>query len=83
MGYMAREHEYDVMFDNSTQLSVEELGSVIDTETVNEMIRFATDIEVSPEVFRSSPTCPLRDVQRNRIGRPLPLRSEGVPLRNW
>ena len=50
MGYMAREHEYDVMFDNSTQLSVEELGSVIDTETVNEMIRFATEIEVSPEV---------------------------------
>jgi MoxR-like ATPase len=50
MGYMAREHEYEVMFDNSTQLSVEELGSVIDTATVNEMISFATDIEVSPEV---------------------------------
>ncbi len=50
MGYMNRDSEYDVMFANSSQLSIEELGSVIDTNAVQKMIDFATTIEVSPEV---------------------------------
>ena len=50
MGYMAREHEFEVMFANSVSLAIEELGSVIDTDTVTEMIRYASTIEVSPEV---------------------------------
>ena len=50
MGYMAREFEFEVMFDNSKQLSIEELGSVTDTQTVQQMIDFATDVEISPEV---------------------------------
>jgi MoxR-like ATPase len=50
MGYMARDHEYEVMFDNSVQLSIEDLGAVIDTPAVQAMIDYATTIEVSPEV---------------------------------
>jgi MoxR-like ATPase len=50
MGYMAREHEFEVMFDNSVQLSIEELGAVIDTEEVQAMIDYATTVDVSPEV---------------------------------
>jgi MoxR-like ATPase len=50
MGYMARDHEFEVMFDNSVQLSIEDLGSVIDTPTVQSMIDYATTVEVSPEV---------------------------------
>ena len=50
MGYMAREFEFEVMFDNSKQLSIEELGSVTDTQTVQQMIDFSTDVEISPEV---------------------------------
>ena len=50
MGYMAREFEFEVMFDNSKQLSIEELGSVTDTQTVQQMIDFASDVEISPEV---------------------------------
>jgi MoxR-like ATPase len=50
MGYMAREHEFEVMFDNSVQLSIEDLGSVVDTATVQQMIAYAATIEISPEV---------------------------------
>src|SRR5689334_17249779 len=50
MGYMAREHEFEVMFDNSISLSIEELGAVITPETVTAMIRYASTINVSPEV---------------------------------
>ena len=50
MGYMAREHEFEVMFDNSTQLLIEQLGAVIETDTVLAMIRYASTVEVSPEV---------------------------------
>jgi MoxR-like ATPase len=50
MGYMARDHEFEVMFDNSVQLSIEDLGSVIDTPAVQAMIDYATTVEVSPEV---------------------------------
>ncbi|HZQ87593.1 MAG TPA: MoxR family ATPase [Acidimicrobiales bacterium] len=50
MGYMAREHEYEVMFDNAVQLSIEELGAVIDTADVTAMIQYATTVEVAPEV---------------------------------
>ena len=50
MGYLDRDREYEVMFDNSVQLSIESLGAVVDTVKVNEMINYATTIEVSPEV---------------------------------
>ena len=50
MGYMARAYEYEVMFDNSTQLSIEDLGAVVDTAEVQRMIDYATTIEVAQEV---------------------------------
>jgi MoxR-like ATPase len=50
MGYMGRDTEYEVMFDNSVQLSIEDLGAVIDTDVVQAMIDYATSIEVAPEV---------------------------------
>ncbi|MDQ3947183.1 MAG: MoxR family ATPase, partial [Actinomycetota bacterium] len=50
MGYMGREGEFEVMFDNSVQLSIEDLGAVIDTDVVRAMIDYASKIEVSPEV---------------------------------
>jgi MoxR-like ATPase len=50
MGYMTREAELEVMFDNSISLSIEELGAVITPETVTAMIRYASTINVSPEV---------------------------------
>jgi MoxR-like ATPase len=50
MGYMSREYEFEVMFDNAVNLSIEELGSVIDTVTVQEMIDYTTTIKVAPEV---------------------------------
>jgi MoxR-like ATPase len=52
MGYMSKEHEYEVMFDNAVQLSIEDLGSVLDTSEVQRMIDYATNVEVSPEVGR-------------------------------
>ena len=50
MGYMNRESEYEVMFDNSVKLSVEDIGSVSDAETIQTMIRYAATVDVSPEV---------------------------------
>jgi MoxR-like ATPase len=50
MGYMDRANEFAVMFDNSRQLAIEELGSVTDTEGVQAMIDYASTVEVSPEV---------------------------------
>ncbi|GAC1528550.1 MAG: MoxR family ATPase [Acidimicrobiales bacterium] len=50
MGYMGRDSEFEVMFDNATQLSIEDLGPVIDTEDVQQMIAYAATVEVSPEV---------------------------------
>jgi MoxR-like ATPase len=50
MGYMARAYEYEVMFDNSTQLSIEDLGAVVDTAEVQQMIDYATTVEVAQEV---------------------------------
>jgi MoxR-like ATPase len=50
MGYMNRESEVEVMFDNQVQLAIEDLGSVVDTKTVEQMIAFATTINVAPDV---------------------------------
>jgi MoxR-like ATPase len=50
MGYMSREAEFEVMFDNSVKLAIEDIGPVIDTEVVQDMIRYASTVEVSPEV---------------------------------
>ena len=43
MGYMDRDSEFEVMFDNSVQLSIEDLGAVIDTHVVRAMIDYATN----------------------------------------
>jgi len=50
MGYLDRDREYEVMFDNSVQLLIETLGPVVDTTVVLEMTKFAAAVEVSPEV---------------------------------
>jgi MoxR-like ATPase len=50
MGYAGREYEVEFMFDNQVQLSVEDLGSVVDTKTVEQMIAYATTVSVAPDV---------------------------------
>lgn len=50
MGYMDRDSEYEVMFDNAIQLSIEDLGPVVDTKVVTQMIAYASRVNVSPDV---------------------------------
>ncbi|HVL81264.1 MAG TPA: MoxR family ATPase [Actinomycetota bacterium] len=52
MGYMQPEAELDVVLANSKQLAIESLGAVADVQTVQQMIDYAADIEISPEVGR-------------------------------
>ena len=51
MGYLSRDAEFEVMFDNSVSLSIDTIGPVVEASVVNDMIRYAgTHVEVSPEV---------------------------------
>ncbi len=50
MGYLDRSAEYEVMFDNSVRSMIDDLEPVIDPAIVQQMIVFASTIEVSPEV---------------------------------
>lgn len=50
LGYLDREAEFEVMFDNAVQLSVEDLGSVVDNETVQQMIAFGATVNIAKEV---------------------------------
>jgi MoxR-like ATPase len=50
MGYMDRDAEYEVMFENQVQLAVEDLEGVVDTATVANMIAYATTVNLAPEV---------------------------------
>jgi MoxR-like ATPase len=50
MGYLDRDREFEVMFDNSQSLQVESLRHVVDTRVVQVMIDYASTVEVSPEV---------------------------------
>ncbi len=50
MGYMPREHELQVMFDNAVNLSIGKISAVITTEDVRAMIDYAATVNVSPEV---------------------------------
>lgn len=50
MGYMDKNAEFEVMFDNQVQLSVEDLGPVTTTETISAMIAYAATISIAPEV---------------------------------
>ncbi|MHB8465151.1 MAG: AAA family ATPase, partial [Acidimicrobiales bacterium] len=50
MGYMGRDSEYQVMFDNAARLTIDELGAVVETAEVLRMIAYATTVQVSPEV---------------------------------
>ncbi|HVE91611.1 MAG TPA: AAA family ATPase, partial [Actinomycetota bacterium] len=42
MGYMNRDSELEVMFDNAINLSIEDLGSVLETTQVTQMIAYAS-----------------------------------------
>ena len=50
VGYPDREAEHEIMFNNSQQLAIEDLGAVVETETVADMIDYATDIQVAEAV---------------------------------
>lgn len=50
LGYMDRDSEYEVMFDNAVVLAIDELGSVVHTDTVTKMIAYAATVKVAPEV---------------------------------
>jgi MoxR-like ATPase len=50
MGYMNRESEFEVMFDNSVKLQIEDITSVVDSETVTAMIQYASTVNVADEV---------------------------------
>ncbi|HZU74554.1 MAG TPA: MoxR family ATPase [Acidimicrobiales bacterium] len=51
MGYLSREHELEVMFDNALSLSIEGITPVTTTARVQEMIRWAAStVEVSDQV---------------------------------
>lgn len=50
MGYMDRDAEFEVMFDNAVQLSIEVLTGVVDTEVVKQMIAYAATVNVAREV---------------------------------
>lgn len=51
MGYMDKDAEYQVMFDNAVNLAIEDLAGVVDTHTVTEMISYAaTKVKVAPDV---------------------------------
>ena len=50
MGYLTRDAELEVMFDNSIKLPIDDLGPVVKPEAVIDMIAYASTIDVSPEV---------------------------------
>ncbi|MGI8791887.1 MAG: AAA family ATPase [Acidimicrobiales bacterium] len=50
MGYVSREHEYEVMFDNSNAAKIDEMGAVIEPKVVLDMIAYAGGVNVAPEV---------------------------------
>jgi MoxR-like ATPase len=50
MGYMERDAEYEVMFDNSVQLSIEKLGAVVDTEIIKQLIAYGSTVNTASEV---------------------------------
>jgi MoxR-like ATPase len=50
MGYLDRASELEVMFDNAVTTSIEGIGPVIEPESVQQMIRYAATVDVSPEV---------------------------------
>ncbi|MEY2473525.1 MAG: MoxR-like ATPase [Actinomycetota bacterium] len=50
LGYMDRGAEFDVMFANSKQLSIEDLGPVTGTTEIDKMMAYAQDIEVADDV---------------------------------
>ncbi|HUF33193.1 MAG TPA: MoxR family ATPase [Acidimicrobiales bacterium] len=50
MGYMSRESEFEVMFDNAVQLSIDTIEPVIEPAEVQAMISYAGTVEVSDEV---------------------------------
>jgi MoxR-like ATPase len=51
MGYPDRASEHSIMFTNSKELSVDSLGSVVDTDTMSDMISFAQNsVNVSEAV---------------------------------
>ncbi len=51
MGYLSRDSELEVMFENGNNLPIEDLGAVIDTDGVSQFIKYAaTNVQTSKEV---------------------------------
>ena len=50
MGYMNRDSEFEVMFDNAVNLSIEDLTSVVETAEITRMIAYCATINVAKEV---------------------------------
>jgi MoxR-like ATPase len=51
MGYLSRDNELDVMFENGIELPIDELTPIIDTDSVSDLIRYvATTVQTSKEV---------------------------------
>ncbi len=50
MGYLTRDSELEVMFDNSIGLSIDKLGPVVSTDEVRGMVEYAATIDVNQEV---------------------------------
>lgn len=51
MGYMDKQAEFEVMFNNAVNLAIEDLKGVVDTKTVTQMIAYAAaKVRVAPEV---------------------------------
>jgi MoxR-like ATPase len=50
MGYLRREHEFEVMFDNAVKMKIDDMGPVIEPDDVTAMINFASTVHVADEV---------------------------------
>ena len=50
MGYLTRDAELEVMFDNAIGLAIEHLGAVVSTDEVMAMVAYAASIELNDEV---------------------------------
>jgi MoxR-like ATPase len=51
LGYMDRDAEYEVMFDNALQMSIEKLDSVVEPQMIVQMISYAgTKVNIAKEV---------------------------------
>jgi MoxR-like ATPase len=50
MGYLSRDREYEVMFDNRVRLQIESLEAVVDVGVVQALIDYAATVTAAPEI---------------------------------